>query len=87
MMCKYQDQTFAFLGSIFLWVLYTTSLSGLCTMRMGHEQITMWKGGTTKLTAWQERATQTYNLFRTEQAATEVSLLQLEAGGVVAPTR
>ena len=26
-------------------------------------------------------------LFKTEQAATEVSLLQLEAGGVVAPTR
>ena len=26
-------------------------------------------------------------LFKTEQAATEVSLLQLEAGGVVEPTR
>ena len=26
-------------------------------------------------------------LFKTEQAATEVSLLQLEAGGVVAPSR
>ena len=59
-------------------------------MRMGHEQIAMWKGGTTKSTAWQERAIQTYtklwNYLR-QQAATEVSLLQLEAGGVVAPSR
>ena len=46
------------------------------------------KGGITKSTAWQERTTQTYKtveLFKTEQAATEVSLLQLEAGGVVEP--
>ena len=47
-------------------------------------------GGITKSTAWQERVTQTYEiveLFKTEQTATEVSLLQLEAGGVVEPTR
>ena len=48
------------------------------------------KGGITKLTTWQERTTKTYEivkLFKTEQASTEVSLLQLEAGGVVKPTR
>ena len=70
----------------------------------GHYHITEWsvynedgprtnnhaKGGITKSTAWQERATQTYEiveLFKTEQAATEVSLLQLETGGVVEATR
>ena len=51
--------------------------------------MTQWE---TKSTTWQERATQTniyevVELFKTEQAATEVSLLQLEAGGVVVPTR
>ena len=47
----------------------TISLSGLCTMRMGHEQITMCKGGTAKLTARKERGTQTY--IKTEQAASK----------------
>ena len=50
----------------------------------------MWKSDTTKSTAWQERATQTYETvepLKTEQAATAVTLLQLEAGEVVAPPR
>ena len=43
-----------------------------------------------KSTSWQERATQTYETvepLKTEQAATAVTLLQLESGEVVAPPR
>ena len=54
----------------------STSLSGLCTMRMSHEQMTMWHNKINRLAGKSHpNIYENVELFKTEQAATEVSLL------------